>query len=113
VLSGAAYCVAFFVEEASDLADQDDVLALVVATVAATLDRFEVRKFLFPVAQDMWFDFAQVAHLTNGEVTLVGNRREFVIVADFQHKLRRGTSVFDRGETLQHVSPKSGFPRRF
>jgi hypothetical protein len=42
---------AFFVQQAADLANDQHVLALVVASVAATLDRLELRELLLPVSQ--------------------------------------------------------------
>ena len=42
----------------------------------------------------MGFDLAQITDFTDGEIALVGYCRKFVIVADFQHKLRRVILVF-------------------
>src|SRR5689334_258786 len=46
LVARAADGEALLVEQRADLPDDDDVLALVVAAVAATLDRLELRKFL-------------------------------------------------------------------
>src|SRR5262245_45861073 len=73
-IARAADREALFVQEAADLADHEHVLALVVAAVAATLDRLELREFLFPVTQHVRLHPAQIAHLTDGEVALAGNR---------------------------------------
>jgi len=45
-------------------------MVLVIATIAAPLDRFKLREFLLPIAQDVRFDAAQFADFTNGEVAL-------------------------------------------
>ncbi len=58
------------VQQRTDLADHQHVVALVVAPVAAPLDRLEVGELLLPIAQHMRFDPAQLADLTDGEVAL-------------------------------------------
>ena len=63
------------VEKAADLPNDQHVLALVVAAIAAALDGLELRKLLLPVAQHVRLDAAEVAHLTDGEVALAGDRR--------------------------------------
>lgn len=82
-----------FIQQASDLPNDEHVLALIVPPVAAPLDRLELRELLFPIAKYMRFDAAQVADFTDGEVPLPGNRRQFAIVAWFQHTPRRGPSI--------------------
>ena len=47
-----------FIQQAAYLPDDQHVLPLVIAAVAATLDRLELREFLLPVAQHMGFDAA-------------------------------------------------------
>src|SRR5215831_15326826 len=42
---------ALLVEEIPDAADEQDFVVLVVAAVAAPLDRFELREFLLPVTE--------------------------------------------------------------
>src|SRR5690606_12654735 len=64
------------IKQAADLADHDHVLALIVAAVAATLHRLQLRELLLPVAQYMRLHAAQFAHLTDGEVALAGDRRQ-------------------------------------
>src|ERR1700727_1665305 len=49
---------ALLVEQTANLANDQHVLALIVAPVAAPLDRFELREFLLPVAQYMRLDAA-------------------------------------------------------
>ena len=73
-------------------------MPLVVATITAPLDRLKIRKFLLPVAQDMGLDVAQVADFTNGEVALVGYRRQLAIIAGFQHRPQLELLVFVPGE---------------
>src|SRR5690606_39771767 len=73
------------VEQAADLANHEHVLALVVAAIPAALDRLELRKLLLPVAQHVRLHAAQLAHLADREVTLPRNRRQFAVIAWFQH----------------------------
>src|SRR5882757_1064023 len=84
-VSGSANGKTLFIEQAADLPNNEHVLALVITAVAAPFDRFELREFLFPIAQNVRFDAAQLAHFADGEVPLSGNRRQFAIVAWFQH----------------------------
>jgi hypothetical protein len=64
------------IQEASDFANHHHFMALVIAAIASPLHGPELREFLFPVAQYMGFDTAQLAHLTNGEIALGWNRRK-------------------------------------
>src|SRR5260370_41617563 len=79
---------ALVVEPAADLADDDHVLALVIAPVAAPFHGLELRKFLFPVAQHVRLHAAQLTHLSDGEVALAGNRRQLGVILWLQHRLR-------------------------
>src|ERR1700679_3615607 len=97
-IAGSADGKALFIKQASNLANDQHVLALIVAPVAAPLDRFELREFLLPVAQHVRLDAAQVAHFADGEVALPRNRRQIAIVAWFQHIARRAPSVSDQDE---------------
>jgi len=90
---GAADGEPLFVQKTAYLAYHEHILALVVAAVAAPFDRLELRKLLFPIAQHVRFDAAQVADFTDREVAFAGNRRQFAIVAWFQHTPRPGPSV--------------------
>src|SRR5450755_3406431 len=87
LLSRAADGEALLVEQAADLADDDHVLALIVAAIAAALDRLELRKLLLPIAQHVRFHAAQFTHLADGEVAFAGDRRQLVIIPCFQHRL--------------------------
>ena len=66
---------ALFIQKASYLADDQHVLTLIITAVAAALDGLELRKFLFPVAQHVRFDAAQVADFTDGEIPFSRDRR--------------------------------------
>src|ERR1700722_4429569 len=71
---------ALLIQQAANLADDDHILPLVVATVATTLDGLELRKFLFPITQDVRLYATQITDFTDGEVTLAGNRRKRVAI---------------------------------
>src|SRR5690606_17621165 len=83
--AGAADGVALLVQQATDLADHQHVVALVVAAVAAALDRLERRELGFPVAQHVRLHVAQLADLADGEVALGRDRREFAVAAGIKH----------------------------
>src|ERR1700683_3285565 len=57
-VSGSAIGEALFIQQATNLPNDQHVLPLVVAAVAAPLDRFELGKFLLPIAQHVGFDAA-------------------------------------------------------
>ena len=78
-LAGAADREALVVQQAADLADHQHVVALVVAAVAAALDRLELRELLFPIAQHVRLDAAQLAHFTDREVALARDRRQLAL----------------------------------
>src|SRR5262249_28594797 len=61
----AADGVALFVQQAADLPHHQHFVALVVAAVAAALDRVEGRKLGFPIPQHVRLDVAQLADLTD------------------------------------------------
>src|SRR5690606_27156109 len=84
------------VEQAANGTDGEHVFTLVIAAVAAALDRLQLREFLLPVAQHMRLDRAQLADLTDGEIAFAGNRRQLVIVGRFQHRLPPALSVSDQ-----------------
>ena len=58
------------VEKASNLPNEHDVLPLIVASISSALQRRKLRKFLFPVAQDVWLHATEFAYLTDGEIAL-------------------------------------------
>ena len=64
-----------FIQQAPNLPNDEHILPLIIPAVAASLDRLQLRKFLFPIAQHVGFDTAQLAHFADGEVPLSGDRR--------------------------------------
>src|SRR5690606_16526556 len=84
-LAGATDGEALLVEQAADLPDEDDVVALVVAAVPAALQRLELRKLLFPVAQDVRLDGAEIADFADGEVALARDCGKLAVIGCFQH----------------------------
>src|SRR2546426_396715 len=76
---------AFSVEQLADAADEQHFVVLVIAPVAASLHRLELGELLLPVAQDVRLHPAQLAHLTDGELALGGNRRKFSFPAALLH----------------------------
>ena len=90
---GTAYGEPLFVQETAYLAYHEHILPLVVAAVTAPFDRLQLGKLLFPIAQDMGLDPAQVADFPDREVAFARNRWQFAIVAWFQHTPRPGPSI--------------------
>src|SRR4051812_29942130 len=76
---------AFFVQQLADTADQQHFMVLVIAPVAPALHWFQLRELLLPIAQDVRLHPAQVAHLTDGEVALGRDGREFSFPAAWLH----------------------------
>ena len=95
---------ALLVEKAADLANDEHVLALVIAAIATALDGLELRELLLPVAQHMWLDPAKVAHFTNGEVPLARDRGQLAVIAWFQHTPRRAPSVSGQAGTSRRAA---------
>src|SRR6476661_5328252 len=86
------------VEQVTDATDQQDLVMLIVAAVAAALHRLELRELLLPITQHMRLDRAKVAHLAYGEVALGGYRRKVGLsLPGLGHgsRLRPLPSVFD------------------
>src|SRR5437899_7794229 len=67
------------VEQLADAPDQQHLVMLVVAAIAAPLDRTKLGEFLLPVAQDVRLNAAQLAHFPDGEVALRRNRRQAIL----------------------------------
>ena len=53
LLAGTGDGVALLVQQVAYLADQDDVVALVITAIATAFNRFQLVEFLFPVAKYM------------------------------------------------------------
>ena len=102
LVARAANREALVVEQAADLTDDDYVLALVVAPVAAPLHGLQLREFLLPITQHVRLHAAQLAHFTDGEVALAGDRRQLGVILWLQHRPRRAPSVSDQGGTSPH-----------
>src|SRR5882757_1990190 len=95
-IAGPANGKTLLVQQAANLPNDQHVLALIVAPIAAALDRLELWEFLLPIAKHVGFDAAQIAHFADGEIAFPRNRRQFAIVAWFQHMPRRAPSVSDQ-----------------
>ena len=67
---------ALLVEQVANAPDQQYLVVLVVAAVAAPLHRLELSEFLLLITQHVRLDRAKVADLAYGEVALGGYRRE-------------------------------------
>ena len=77
-----------FIKQAADATDQQDLVVLVVAPVAASFNRPELGKFLFPVAQHMRLDRTKLAHFTYSKVAFRRNRRKNDVSLDgFRHSV--------------------------
>lgn len=74
LLLGTANGVALVVQQAADLADGDDVGALVIAAVTTTLDRGQLRKLLLPIPEHVRFNRTEFGNLTDGEITFTRYR---------------------------------------
>ncbi len=94
LLSCAADCETVLIEKASDLPNDEHILTLIVAPIAAPFDRFELREFLLPISEDVRLYSAQIAHFANREIALTWDRREFVVIPGFQHRLLLVPLVF-------------------
>src|SRR2546421_1479877 len=66
---------ALLVQELADAADKQHLVVLVVAAIAAALNRLELSELLLPVPQHVRLHPAQIAHFTDGEVALGGDGR--------------------------------------
>jgi hypothetical protein len=63
------------VKKAANLPNDQHVLPLIIAAIASPLDRFQLWKFLFPVAKHVRLDSAQVADFPYREISLPRNWR--------------------------------------
>src|SRR5262245_6859847 len=76
---------AFLVEQLADAPDEQHLVVLVVAAVAAPLHRLELGELLLPIAQDVRLHPAKLAHLNDGEVALRRDRRQLRSLAVWLH----------------------------
>src|SRR5215831_5991560 len=86
------------VQKIANAAYQQDFVMLVVASIAATLDGFELRELLFPIAQHVRFHRTKIADLADREVPLGGDRRKLGLnstVIRHGSPLRPSPSTFD------------------
>ena len=67
---------ALFIQKLANTANEQDLVMLVVTSVAAPLDGLKLSELLLPVAQNMRFDTTQFTDLTDGEVALGRYRRK-------------------------------------
>ena len=82
---------ALLVQEITDSPDQQHFVMLVIAPVAAPLDRFELGELLLPITQHVRLHRTEIAHLANREIALGGDRR----------KRRFSSAVFRHGSRLR------------
>src|ERR1700761_170482 len=94
-VSRAANGESLLIQQAANLANDQHVLPLIVASIAAPLDGLQLREFLLPVTQHVRLHAAQITHFTDREIALPGNWREVAVIAWFQHMPRRAPSIFD------------------
>src|SRR3989338_5799683 len=106
-IARAADGEALLVQQLADTPDQQHLMVLVVAAVAAALDRLELGEFLLPIAQHMRLDPAQFADFTDGEIAFGGDRRELGIrlVVFHDRTFPPWFSVFGWDETSPRAAP--------
>ena len=66
-----------FVQEVADAANQEHFVVLVVAPIAAPLDRLQLRELLLPIAEHVRLDRTQITYLADGEIPLGGDWWKF------------------------------------
>src|SRR5262249_22182812 len=103
-LARAADGEALFVQQRTDLADHQHVVALVVAPVTAPLHRLQAREFLLPVAQHVRLHGAEVADLADREIALGRDRRKLVVAALIEHGERSGDQAVRFGAYVSTLS---------
>src|SRR5687767_5681931 len=84
-IARAADGEAFLVKQLADAPDEQHLVVLVAAPVAAPLDRLELGEFLLPVTQHVRLHPAKLADLTDGEVALRRDRRQLSFPAAWLH----------------------------
>ena len=79
LVARAADGEALLVQKATDAADHQHFVVLVIAAVAAPFHRTQLCKLLLPITEHMRLDTAKLAHLTNSEVAFCGNGWEGIL----------------------------------
>jgi hypothetical protein len=74
-LSRAADGKALIIKKRSNLANHQDILTLVIASIATSFYGFKLRKHVLPIKQYMRLYCTQTADFTYGEIAFSRNRR--------------------------------------
>jgi hypothetical protein len=74
-LTGTTDCETFIVQKTSDLSNDQNVLTLVIASIAPTFNRLQLWELLLPIPEYVRLDRTEIAYLTNREVSLSRNWR--------------------------------------
>src|SRR5690606_5432578 len=74
-----------FIQQLTNATDQQNFMMLVISAVTASLDRFKLCELLLPITQDVRFHTTKLAHLSNREITLGGNRRQLIVMSVLRH----------------------------
>jgi hypothetical protein len=82
------------IEETSDLANNQNILTLIIASITSALHRFQLWELLLPIPKYMRLDRTKVADFTYREIALTRYWRKFVVIPRFQHMLLLGPLVF-------------------
>ena len=93
-LPGAADRESVVIQETPDLANDQHVLALVIAAIATPFHRLELRELLFPVPEYVRLYRAEIADFTDREIAFSRYGRKLVVIPRFQHRLPLGPLVF-------------------
>jgi len=73
---GAVDREALLVQQITNAANQQDLVMLVVAPIAAPLDGLQLRKLLLPIAEYVRLDRTKITYLADSEVPLGGYWRQ-------------------------------------
>src|SRR5699024_5755753 len=77
-VAGTGNGEAFFIQQIADAPNEQDLVVLIVAPVASSLQGFQLGELLLPVAQHMRLDQAEIGDLANREVALGWNGRKMI-----------------------------------
>ncbi|CAG9197790.1 hypothetical protein BVI2075_230198 [Burkholderia vietnamiensis] len=98
-----------FVQQLANPPNQQHFVMLVIPAVTAPLHRPQLRELLFPVAQHMRLDPAQLADFADREVALRGNRRQDDFLNRVGHRrltVGKGRAAAARGHRRAGVTPR-------